>query len=264
MIDLRLGDCLDVMKNIQDKSVDLILTDPPYGINASTRTRSKSFGGDDGFSVMFFLDNYLREFARILKDDGAIYIFTRYDVMPYWWLRTKLYFQMKNLIIWNKGGGGLGDLKGNYLPDYEMIIFATKGSHKLRGKRMTSVWNIKKEKAEYHIAQKSLQLLKQVIVKSSSEGSLVFDPFMGSGTTGVACKELKRDFVGIELDSNYLEIAKKRIETAQEELTFDPHMEVPTNRLYIKCLRCGVDMGFLVNEKIHPAVYCNKCWEMML
>lgn len=219
-MDIKLiqGDCLEKMKDIPDGSVDLVLTDPPYGIDASTRTRSKSFGGDDGFSVMFFLDDYLKEFSRVLKDDGAVYIFTRYDVMSYWWMRIKLYFQMKNCLIWSKGGGGLGDLHGSYLPDYEMIIFATKGGHKLRGKRETSVWNISKEKAEHHIAQKPIAILEKIIKKSTDENDTILDPFMGSGTTLVAAKNLGRNAIGIELDPEYFNIAKERIENTPETL----------------------------------------------
>ena len=212
------GDCLEIMPELELETVALVLTDPPYGINASTMTRKKSFGGDDGFSVMFFLDNYLRELSRLLQKDGALYIFTRYDVMPYWWLRVKLYFQVKNCLIWDKGGGGLGDLKGNYLPDYEMIIFATKGEHKLNGKRITSIWDFPKEKAEHHIAQKSLAVTQQIINKSSKQTNMVLDPFLGSGTTAIISESLDRRWIGIEISEEYCEISAKRIEAEASQL----------------------------------------------
>lgn len=216
-------DCFLAIKEISDNSVDLIVTDPPYGINFTKGYKSGStelVHGDDGFSVMVFVDELMREFKRILKPNAAIYIFTRFDVMPYWWLKIKNHFDAKNQIIWFKGGGGMGDLKGNFSFNYESIMFATNGKHQIRGKRDGSVWQIGKCKQEYHETQKPVELIEKILLHSSDEGMVVFDPFMGSGTTGIACKNMNRSFIGIEMiDSNFL-IAKNRIEshTVQSEL----------------------------------------------
>ena len=214
-MDLIFGDGFSLIKNIPDNSVDLIVTDPPYGINFTKGYKSGStelIQGDDGFTVMFFLDDILREYKRILKPNSALYIFTRFDVMPYWWIKLKNYFDAKNQIVWFKGGGGMGDLKGNFSYNYESIMFATNGKHQLRGKRDGSVWQIGKCKQEFHETQKPVELIQKIIEHSSDEGMTVFDPFMGSGTTGVACKETNRGFIGIEMiEKNYL-IAKSRIE----------------------------------------------------
>ena len=104
---LIFGNCFDVVKSIADNSVDLIVTDPPYGINLTKGYKSGScelVQGDDGFTVMFFLDDILREYKRILKPNSALYIFTRFDVMPYWWIKCKNYFDTKNCITWANGG----------------------------------------------------------------------------------------------------------------------------------------------------------------
>lgn len=207
-------DCFLAIKEIPDNSVDLIVTDPPYGINFTKGYKSGStelVHGDDGFSVMVFVDELMREFKRILKPESAIYIFTRFDVMPYWWLKIKNHFDAKNQIVWFKGGGGMGDLKGNFSFNYESIMFATNGKHQIRGKRDGSVWQIGKCKQEYHETQKPVELIEKILLHSSDEFMTVFDPFMGSGTTGVACKNLNRNFIGIEMIKQNFDIAEKRI-----------------------------------------------------
>ena len=220
---LLFGDSFQLIKNLPDNSVDLIVTDPPYGINLTKGYKSGStelVQGDDGFTVMFFLDDIMREYKRVLKPNSALYIFTRFDVMPYWWIKLKNYFDAKNQIVWFKGGGGMGDLKGNFSYNYESIMFATNGKHQIRGKRDGSVWQIGKCKQEYHETQKPVELIEKILLHSSDEGMTVLDPFMGSGTTGVACRNLKRNFIGIELNEDYFNTAKKRIEThnVQSEL----------------------------------------------
>lgn len=216
MIDLRLGDCLEILPTLADKSVDAIITDPPYGINFNKGYKKNvlPITGDDGFSVMVFMDDMLREWQRILKSNGAIYVFTRFDVMPYWWLKLKTYFDMKNCIIWNKGGGSPGDLEGNYAFTHEMVLFGSVGGHKLNGKRIGNVWDFRRERIEFHETQKPTSIISQMIEKSSNIGDCILDPFMGSGTTGVACVQTGRDFIGCDSDPTYHAIAQRRIEDA--------------------------------------------------
>jgi site-specific DNA-methyltransferase (adenine-specific) len=94
-----------------------------------------------------------------------------------------------------------------------MCIYAVKGHPLIRGKRITDVWNFPRVsgKALVHQNQKPLALIEQIIEKSSDQGAVVLDPFMGSGTTGVACKNLNRAFIGIEKDETYFKIAEERI-----------------------------------------------------
>lgn len=220
-LSLHNEDCLETMRRIETGSVDLMITDPPYGINFTKGYKSGStelVHGDDGFSVMVFVDELMREFNRILKPNGAVYVFTRFDVYPYWWLKMKNHFDTKNQIIWFKGGGGMGDLKGNFSFNYESIIYATNGKHQIRGKRDGSVWQIGKCKQEFHETQKPIELIKKIIEHSSDEGMIVFDPFMGSGTTGLACKETNRDFIGIEMIEKNYNIAKSRIENYNPQI----------------------------------------------
>lgn len=222
MFTLHNGDCLEYSHLIPSKSVRLIVADPPYGINFNKGYKKNvlPITGDDGFSVMVFMDDMLREWQRVLTDDGAIYVFTRFDVYPYWWLKLKTYFDMKNCIIWNKGGGSPGDLEGNYAFTHEMIMFGSNKLHKLNGKRISNVWDFRRERIEFHETQKPTSIISLMIEKSSDIGDTVYDPFMGSGTTGVSAIQGGRLFVGMEINKGYCEIAEKRLQQAVLEHGF--------------------------------------------
>ena len=114
----------------------------------------------------------------------------------------------------NKNNHGSGDLKAGYAPKYEFILYAHKGRSLFRDKRIADVIDCSKVSSKdlMHPTEKPIELLKLFIKNNSDEGGLVFDGFVGSGTTGVACKELGRNFIGCELDENYYKIANDRIE----------------------------------------------------
>ncbi len=123
------------------------------------------------------------------------------------------YFKFKNILIWVKNNWTAGDLKGAYAKKTEFILFGSKGRHILNGKRNSDVLSFKRVvgKKQLHQNQKPVDLLEFLIKKSSNEGDTVLDCFMGSGSTGVACVNTNRNFIGIELDNDYFNIAKKRI-----------------------------------------------------
>lgn len=120
---------------------------------------------------------------------------------------------MKNLIIWNKNNHGSGDLKGSYAPKYELILFGHKGRSLFRDKRISDVIDFDKipSKKLKHPTEKPLGLLKIFIEKSSDKENVILDPFIGSGTTAVACKRLNRNFIGFEISQNYVDVANKRL-----------------------------------------------------
>lgn len=197
-----------------DKSVDLILTDPPYAINYQSNYRKTKFEkikNDDCINY-----KWLDEAKRILKDTGALYFFTRWDVYPEWKRCIDGKFKIKNCIVWFKRGGGLGDLKKGYIYNHEFIIYCAEKKHRLNGKRRNDVFEFSKDNpTKYvHPTQKPVELLTEIIERSSNEGGVVLDCFMGSGSTGVACINTNRQFIGIELDETYFEIAKQRIDDA--------------------------------------------------
>jgi site-specific DNA-methyltransferase (adenine-specific) len=219
MIDLRQGDCLKVMKTINDGTIDLIVTDPPYLINYKTNRRKDK--EHDFCSVIKndnnpeLISNYIKECYRIMKDNTAMYMFCNCDKVDYFKQELENSgFKIKNMIIWVKNNWTAGDLQAQFGKQYEIIFLVNKGRCLFKGKRITDVWNFNRVvgKKQLHQNQKPIELIEQCIQKHSDEGDLVFDGFMGSGTTGVACVNTNRNFIGIELDETYFNIAKERIE----------------------------------------------------
>jgi site-specific DNA-methyltransferase (adenine-specific) len=218
MIDLRKGDCLELMGSIPDKSIDLIVTDPPYLINYKTNRRKNKqhdfctvIKNDDNYKL---ISNYIKECYRIMKDNTAMYMFCNCDRVDYFKQQLESAgFKIKNMIIWVKNNWTAGDLKAQFGKQYEIIFLVNKGRCLFNGKRITDIWNFDKVSGtkQLHQNQKPVNLLEQCIIKHSKENDIIFDGFMGSGSTGVACIKLNRNFIGIELDEHYFEIAKERI-----------------------------------------------------
>jgi site-specific DNA-methyltransferase (adenine-specific) len=105
----------------------------------------------------------------------------------------------------------MGDLKADFAPKFEFVLFAQKGRRLINGKRDPNIFKFARTGNKNHPTEKPVDLNEYLLSKFSDEGQTILDPFMGSGTTGVACKNLNRNFIGIELDKEYYEIAKKRI-----------------------------------------------------
>ena len=198
------GDCLKIMKEIPNESVDLVLTDPPYGTKTNQRGDSFMIGE---FSNILPL--VLPEIYRVLKPNGAFYCFTSWTQMSEWLLRFQQYFKLQNLLIWDKKRHS-----GCYSPSscqftWEGIFFGIKGKRKIRKYQKDVL--ISEEKGKRIAMQKPVDIVKKLIEASSDEGMVILDPFIGSGTTAVACKQLKRNFIGIEISPEYCKIANERL-----------------------------------------------------
>jgi len=223
VIKLYRGDCLELMKDLPDGSIDLVLTDPPYLINYKTNRRKDKThrfcnpiinDNNDQLIIDFIYESY-----RVLKDNTAFYCFCSPDTVEFFkYSIQQAGFKIKNIIVWVKNNWTAGDLKAQYGKQYELIIYANKGRRELNGKRISDVWYFDRVagKKQLHQNQKPLELIQQIIEKSSKENDLVLDPFMGSGSTGVACINTNRNFIGIEKDETYFKIAKKRIDEAEK------------------------------------------------
>ena len=207
-------DCLKVLPTIPDNSIDLILTDPPYGMDyQSNRRKIKYDKIKNDSNIDDWLNICLKQFSRILKDNSHCYIFCSFHYLTKFIDYAKEFFELKNILIWEKNNHGSGDLKGNYAPKYEFVLFLTNGRRLLNGKRDCNILKYNKTNNKLHPTQKPLDLLEFIINKSSNKNETILDCFMGSGTTGLACKNLNRDFIGIEIDKQYFDIAKQRIES---------------------------------------------------
>ncbi len=225
---LHKGDCLELMKDIPDGSVDLVVTDPPYKMNHSTGgctnigMKSKWQGNiKAGNTVMNFdtsiqFADWLPDIYRILKNGSHCYIFCNDKNMQELLNEaTKCGFRESNILVWVKNNATPNRY---YMKNLEFIIFLYKGNAKpinnMGSKCVIESKNIN-GKDKLHPTQKPIDLLDVLITNSSLEDEIVFDPFMGSGSTGVACINTNRNFIGIELDEQYFNIAQERIKQAK-------------------------------------------------
>ena len=218
------GDCLEEMKNIPDGSVDMVLTDPPYKITArgSGGTSGGMFQKKEVNTGMVFkhnhieIEDWLPELYRVLKDKTHCYIMTNNkNITHYLSVINKSDFHFIKNLIWVKDNKIMGQ---TYMSQFEYVIMLRKGGHKRInncGDSDVLVHKNKKlknpENKTIHDTEKPVSLCEQIISNGSKEFGVILDPFMGIGGAGVACKNLNRDFIGIELDKDYYEIAKKRI-----------------------------------------------------
>lgn len=222
-IKLLKGDCLELMKDIPDKSIDLIITDPPYLISYKTNRRKdkthdfcSEIPNDNNHSL---IEQFFKESYRVLKDNTAMYCFCSPKTIDFFMEQSYIYgFKIKNQIVWKKNNWTAGDLKAQFGQQYELLLLLNKGRKEFNGTRLNDVWEFPKVsgKKQLHQNQKPVELLERCIEKHSNENELILDPFMGSGSTGVACINTNRKFIGIELDDKYFDIAVKRIEAVEK------------------------------------------------
>jgi len=224
MINIIHGDCIEKMASLADNSVDLVLTDPPYLVDYKTNRRldnsHKFCSAIKNDSNPEIIPAFLNEAYRVLKNNRAMYVFCSPMKIDFFKVEIEKLFKIKNIIIWVKDNWTAGDLSGAYGSRYECIIMANKGRCKLNGKRISDVWVYDKVSGKelIHQNQKPVSLLSQAIRQHTKEGDVVLDPFMGSASTGVACYNLKRDFIGIEIDDFYYNLAEKRLDAEQMQL----------------------------------------------
>ena len=234
------SNCLDEMQKMESSSVDLILTDPPYGIdvdNAQTYKRltmSDTNFVDSDFETYDLLDKAFKEFYRILKPNRHMYVFfaiDKYDAITK--LLLKHQFEVHKMpLIWDKGSGSYPSQMTSFVHSYEPLLHISKGDRKLNG-TPRDIFPIKRvpSKAKIHPTQKPTQLLRDLIGLSTSPGELVFDPFAGSGSTIIAARETQRKALGIELNPIYYSKILERLagkeaivqsnEAEQEDEDFD-------------------------------------------
>lgn len=212
-------DCLHSLSLVGDGSIDLIVTDPPYGQDYSTGRQKNTVRkttrivNDSGELDLEFL---MHEFDRVTRDESHCYIFTSWKTVDGWKREFEKHFVLKNILIWSKDNHTAGDLHWSYAQSYEMILFGMKGRRKLHGRRdRDSVYMPKiKSHDQTHLLQKPEELVRYLVRKSSNPGDTVLDPFAGSGTTGAVCAQLHRNSIQFEIDKKYRPGVLKRLRQA--------------------------------------------------
>lgn len=207
------GDCLEVMKTMADKSFDLVLTDPPYGMAYQSSWRTEKYERIANDEDVAWFPDFAKEVYRVLKDDSHVYIFCNdYAVSDFRRELEKVGFTPKRTLVWVKNNHTSGDLEGDYANKTEFVVYAQKGRRLLNGKRETNVLNFDRVASEIHPTQKPVNLCEFLISKSTNAGDWVLDPFAGSGTTIIAAKNTGRNAIGIEIEPQYHAISLSRLD----------------------------------------------------
>lgn len=238
-MELYNGDCLEIMKDIPSLSVDLVIIDPPFGVEYS-----KGFD-DSKQSVEIKIDEWLAAISRVLKNNSHLYIYIPTKEAGMWITEIEKKFNFNNLIA-TKIYNNFGYTPNNFKYDTQLIAYCSKGKAKPFNEvdffKTSDSWfndkrnpNPKRYTYNYpsfidefsntksngrnstvngnrHPCEKNTSLIELFIKLSSNEGDTVMDCFMGGGSTGIACRNTNRNFIGIELNETYFNIAKKRIE----------------------------------------------------
>ena len=222
------GDSRDIIKKIPDNSIDFILTDPPYNLGKHS-TGNIPLPGRSAMNnnvaewdmIDFNPEDWADEFIRILKPTGNLFIFTSYNQLGRWYNCLDHRFDTSNFMIWHKTNPAPKIFKAGFLNSCEMIFTCWNKKHTWNFISQTEMHNFiespicmgsERLSNPKHPTQKPISILKKMIKIASNEKDIVFDPFMGVGSTGVAALELDRRFIGVELDEIYFNAAKQRVD----------------------------------------------------
>lgn len=245
---LFLGDSVQILEKATPESVDMIFADPPYmlsngGITCQsgkiTSVNKGNWDKSNGFdNDLEFHTRWIKACHRVLKNNGTIWISgTYHSIYACGYVLQKTGFKILNDICWFKPNASPNMTCRYFTASHETILWAKKNNDtkhtfnyntlknsnwgndfiKKENKQMRSVWAINttkpfEKKFGKHPTQKPLELLRRIILASTNKGDLILDPFTGSSTTGIAALELERDFIGIDLEKEYLDLSIKRFE----------------------------------------------------
>lgn len=231
------GDCLEVLKTFPDESVDCVITSPPYNKGSANRKfNPKDSWSRAGISYGEFQDNLpeeeyqeqqkavLRECVRVLKKEGSIFYNHKYRIVnhrvisPEEWLGE---FNLRQVIIWDRGSSPVLE-PIRFMPTIEQIYWITKERKTpyftKQGFQFKDVWRINPDSGNDHPAPFPEQLVSRCLISACPVGGVVLDPYMGSGTVAVSAKKMERNYLGIELNPEYIKIAEERIKRIPEKL----------------------------------------------
>jgi DNA modification methylase len=207
-------DCLKGLEEIQDNSVDACITDPPYGIGyqSAWRTDKSEWKPKILNDEQPFID-WIEPMYRKLKEGGRLICFYRWDVQDDFLDEIKrVGFDVKSQIVWDKVSHGMGDLGGEFAPQHELMIYATKGRYEFKGKRPKTVYKFLRIQGSdlIHPNEKPVPLIAAIIRDITEKNELVIDPFGGSFSTALAAHQEGRSYISYELHEEYFSIGVKR------------------------------------------------------
>lgn len=268
------ADSRDIIKKIPDNSIDFILTDPPYNLGQHS-TGNIPLPGRSAMNndvaewdkIDFNPEEWADEFIRILKPTGNLFIFTSYNQLGRWYNCLDHRFDTSNFMIWHKTNPAPKIFKAGFLNSCEMIFTCWNKKHTWNFISQAEMHNFiqspicmspERLKNPKHPAQKPVSILKKMIEIASNKDDIIFDPFMGVGSTGVAALELDRRFIGVELDASYFAAAKKRIEdtlTISDKKTIMPNtytVEEDQESMKVCDANVAYQTFFELDEFFHP------------
>jgi|SRR3990167_1987338 len=210
------GDTLTILKEMPDEFVDCVITDPPYNINLSenyySNRKRKNYSG--------YVDKppkhseWIPEVCRVLKKNTHFYCFSGYtEIANLIQESLKAGFELKGIIVWHKEWTGwiAGSYGYKYKPMSELCCFFSKGKRKINNPETPDILKAKRMRNINHPCPKPIDLLARFIENSTNEDDVILDNFIGSGTTAIASKLLKRNFIGIELNPDYVKLVEQRL-----------------------------------------------------
>lgn len=218
------GDTIELMKSLDDESIDMVLSDAPYGMDYISNHRTDKFEAieSDGSAKELepLLKEYINQSMRILKPNSSILLFCSYHQVDLFkqLLDRQSCLKMKNLLVWSKNNWTGGDLK-SFAPKHELIWYYSKGRVEINGARSPDIISFDRVPPTNHPTEKPVLLLEYYIRKLTKMDAVVFDGFMGSGATAIAALQSGRNFIGAELSQKYFEAANDRIKDFQHKQT---------------------------------------------
>jgi DNA modification methylase len=215
---IKNGNCLEILENLEDGCIDIVLTDPPYGINyISNRSIyddsiTKRGLMNDGAEAFEILEKTCQILTNKVAQNAHLYFFCSWSVYSKFESIISKYFTIKTPLVWDKGNKGSGDLENDWGNQTEIIIFCVKGKKLVNHRRgnLLSIPRLHSSKM-VHPTQKPIELIDEILAVSYIKGDFIVDPFMGSGSTIKACNKLNAKSLGIEIDNEMFNIANSFI-----------------------------------------------------
>ena len=210
-IKIHLGDCMDLLTTLPDKSVDVLYTDAPYipPEHSKTLTKYKKTIGEMGILEGFY-KCFLISIDRVLKDDGLALLYCNSDSYSMFYIHLYPYVKKMRCFVWDKIMCSLGY---TFRHQHELILYGERPNMKCIKCGTGDIFKFRATKAndKTHPAEKPIDLHKHVLQNIVNENSVVLDTFMGTGSIGMACKELGCNYIGMEIEPSYFDVAKKKL-----------------------------------------------------